>query len=66
MRWGLIRRVISNKLAATKADSAKGKPTVNAINSPVVMTKLLLNKGLKMRSLPVGICWQGWVERTFG
>lgn len=54
MRWGLTRRVISNKLAATKADSPNGKPTVNTISSPIVMTNVLLNKGLKMRWLLVG------------
>lgn len=51
MRCGLIRRVINNKLAATKADSAKGKPIAKAISKPVVMTKVLLNKGLKIRFL---------------
>jgi hypothetical protein len=66
MRWGLTRRVINNKLAATKADSPNGKPIVNAISSPIVMTNVLLNKGLKIRWLLVGNAWQGLTERTSG
>ncbi len=47
IRWGLIGRVISKKLATNSADSAKGKPVVKVIINPVVIAKLLYSKGLK-------------------